>query len=102
MLKTSAATVAFVFAASVASAQIVVNVDDVGCQDGFNNVNALTGGVPASASVSFDYNSATQRLTLVVSNTSPVIAGQHTPLITRILFNAPELAVTSMSIVSQT
>lgn len=71
----------------------------VGCQ--FGDPPLLSGGVPASAALGFSYDQSTGRLTLTVDNTSPVIAGQSTPIITRIWFNLPLFAVTGLSLVEQ-
>ncbi len=75
--------------------------DAVGCQ-GDDNPPSLTGGVPASGIVDFTYDQSTQRLTLIVTNTSEVIDHQATPLLTRVYLNTPPGAIDSLTLVGQT
>jgi hypothetical protein len=71
-----------------------------GCQ-GSEDPPRLSNGTPASATLDFVYDQSTQRLTLRVTNTSPVTVGVANPLITRIAFNLPPGAVTSAQLLSQ-
>lgn len=70
-----------------------------GCQD--PNAPVLTGNVVATADLEYLYDMATGVLTLVVTNTSPIVAGEENPVITRIAFNVPA-GVTGASLVTQT
>ncbi|MBI5851554.1 MAG: hypothetical protein HZB39_11110 [Planctomycetes bacterium] len=72
-----------------------------GCQ-GPGDPPALTGGVLASARFEVGYDEATRRMTLVVSNTSAVVGGDATPLLTEAYLNLPHGAVTTALLVSQT
>lgn len=71
-----------------------------GCQDP-GDPPLLTGGVAASGTVDYSYDDATGQLTLVVTNTSAVTMGVPNPLINKIWINLPHLAVTGVSLLSQ-
>ena len=71
-----------------------------GCQQG--DPPTLTGGVPASATITHDYDAATAMLTVTVTNTSEVIAGVPNPVISRVDFNAPSWAISDLILVNQT
>jgi hypothetical protein len=58
-------------------------------------------GLVVTATLDFKYEQSTGKLTLVVHNTTPVVPNEPTPLITRIYFNAPPVAVTGMTLLSQ-
>jgi hypothetical protein len=62
----------------------------------------LENGQVGSGSVAFQYDGATQILTLVVSNTSPVVPGWQNPVIRRVYVNLPPLACTGAVLLSQT
>jgi len=91
---------------SVASAQTTMATlqiggpDTYGCQNG-DNPPTLTGHVPASATFEFSYDQASHELKLVVTNTSEVVANSYTPLLTRMYFNLPPDAVSSIELVDQ-
>ena len=68
-----------------------------GCQ---SDPGRLTGGVAASTVLDFTYDQSTARLTLVVTNDSPIVSGEQNPQITDLFFNAPR-TVTGMTLVSQ-
>jgi hypothetical protein len=84
------------------SAVVQVGVTgDVGCQASVDGRPLLTGNVAASAEFAFEYDAATGRLRLTITNTSPIVTGEATPLLTRAWFNLPDVAVTGASIVDQ-
>jgi hypothetical protein len=69
--------------------------------EGHDDPGQLSDGeTEASATFDFTFDPALARLTLEVTNTSPVVLGQPNPLLTRVYFNAPE-AITGMSLVGQ-
>ncbi|MBK8975451.1 MAG: hypothetical protein IPM29_05965 [Planctomycetes bacterium] len=90
-------------AASLAAQQFtsatieVASPNAQGCQ---SNPGLLTGDVAASATVEFTYDRALARLTMIVTNTSPIVAGEENPQITDLMFNAPR-TVTGMALESQ-
>ncbi|MGE0142621.1 MAG: hypothetical protein AB7T19_04965 [Planctomycetota bacterium] len=91
-------------AALSAQTSAVVHVGatgDVGCQASIDGRPLLTGSVAASAEFAFEYDATTGRLRLIITNTSPIVAGEATPLLTRAWFNLPDVAVTGASIVGQ-
>lgn len=90
-----------------ASAQITTASKTIGGPGGLSNCNAsnpptLCDGVTqASADLQFSYNAATNQLTLVVSNTSPVVTGSPNPILRSLYFNAPLGAVTNVALTGQ-
>ncbi|HET6202400.1 MAG TPA: hypothetical protein VFI25_06325 [Planctomycetota bacterium] len=72
---------------------------------GVQNPPTICDGVtPATAQVDFAYDDGVSppRLTLVVTNTSPVTPGVANPVIRAIYFNTPAGACTGLTLVSQT
>lgn len=67
---------------------VIGGTEALGCQ-GQSNAALLTGGLPVTGQLDFIYDSSTHILTLVVSNTSPVLQRTPNPLITCIGFNLP-------------
>lgn len=61
----------------------------------------LSGGSVATGTISYRYDSSTGLLDVTVANTSPQILGEVNPLITRIYFNLPYLAVTGATLRGQ-
>jgi len=59
------------------------------------------GTTRALAEVRFTYDDVAHTLTLRVTNTSPVTAGVPNPVLTRLFFNTPPMAVTGLALVSQ-
>ncbi|MBK8977448.1 MAG: hypothetical protein IPM29_16170 [Planctomycetes bacterium] len=89
-------------AAQVTTASLRIGgIDAVGCQ-GADDPPTLTGGVPASAELDLAYDQAALRLTLTVTNTSAVLPGQATPLLTRLFLNLPPGAITGATLAGQT
>jgi hypothetical protein len=88
--------------ASVASGQTLVigGPGSAGCQDPSGSPT-LSNGDLASATIDYAYDPVAEQLTLVVTNTSPVVAESRNALITNIYFNFPA-GVTGASLVSQT
>ncbi|MEM7204340.1 MAG: hypothetical protein AAF628_29040 [Planctomycetota bacterium] len=74
----------------------------LGCQGTGGTSPLLTGGTAATAQLDFTYDSATQLLTLDVSNTSPITAGVANPLITGVAFALPLGTLNAVTLVSQT
>jgi hypothetical protein len=72
-----------------------------GCQNA-DNPPTLSDGSPATADLGYSFDRTTGRLTLTVSNTTPVTPGVQNPLITAVYFNLPDLAITSATLLSQT
>jgi len=72
-----------------------------GCQ-GPDDPPTLGGGVPASGTIDYAYDDGSGILTLTVANTSEVTAGVPNPLITRVWINLPHLAVSGVTLLSQT
>ncbi|MCA8953514.1 MAG: hypothetical protein KDE27_28640 [Planctomycetes bacterium] len=102
------ALIAFVCAASLAGpalAQITTACLPVGsngaygCQSTSSPV--LTNGVVATGTIDFAYDPATAQLTVRVTNTSPVVAGEDSPVITAIAFSVPNGTVNSATLISQ-
>lgn len=71
-----------------------------GCQ-GLQDPPTLTGGVPASARYTLTFDQSTRRLTLTIDNTSAIVAGEATPLLTKAFLNLPSDTVTHAILVSQ-
>jgi hypothetical protein len=71
-----------------------------GCQ-GPEDPPTLGGGVLASGTIGYAYDEATGILTLTVANDSPVTMGVPNPLITKVWINLPHLAVSGVSLLSQ-
>ncbi len=95
---------AFATAAMPVASQATVQIGGAGafgCQDNLNPPK-LSNGTPAAAEYEFTYDAVTARLTLRVTNTSPVLTGVPNPLITLIAFNLPAHAVSGVQLVSQT
>ena len=87
--------------AQVSTASIAIGAPgSAGCQAGTNSP-LLTDGSSATGTVDFTLDASTGILTVVVDNTSPVIAASN-PLITDIYIDAPVGAVIGASLVSQT
>lgn len=59
-------------------------------------------GTQTTASMLFSYDKSLAQLTVLVNNTSPIVAGYAAPQITKARFNVPRPAVTGMTLVSQT
>ena len=72
----------------------------VGCS-GTADPPTLPTGAPASGVLDFAYDTVTQFLTLVVTNTSTIQPGIANPVVTRVALNLPQLAVTAATLVSQ-
>lgn len=72
----------------------------IGCQ-GPSDPPTLTGGVLASATYTLSYDQATRRMTLTIDNTSTVVSGEATPLLTKAFLNLPADTVTHAILVSQ-
>jgi hypothetical protein len=73
-----------------------------GCQGAVNTPTLSDGTTLASAQLAFSYDAGTGLLDVVVNNTSQVESGVPNPVLDGFVFNVPELAVTSVSLVSQT
>lgn len=71
----------------------------VGCQS--PTAPTLTSGIVATGDIDFLYDAGTAELTLVVTNTSPIVVGETSPVITRIAWNVPA-GVSGLSLTSQT
>lgn len=71
-----------------------------GCQGG-DDPPTLSGGVPAGATYDVSYDPSTSRMTLTVTNTSPIVADQATPLLTRIFLNTPPGAISAATLIQQ-
>lgn len=85
----------------VTTARLTIgDADDVSCQTG--SIPALTGGVEARVDLDLTYDAASGRLTLAVTNVSPIVAGEYNPLLVGLWLNLPDAAVTDARLVSQT
>ncbi len=103
---TSLAALGFILAAGsplLAQADVgsIGGLGSNGCQGGANPPT-LSDGTVATGTLSYSYDHVSQNLTLVVSNTSPVTVGVQNPIITHIYGNLPYLAVSAVTLVSQT
>ena len=93
------------FAAAGLQAQVSTHTLEIGgagaqgCQLP-GNPPLLTGGVPAAAEMLFSYDRSTAILDLTVTNTSPVLGGDATPVITKLYLNLPTWAISSASLIS--
>lgn len=72
-----------------------------GCQND-RNPPTLSDGTLATGTYDIAYDSSTGRLTLVVTNTSPVTPRVQNPLITDVYLNLPAGAITRARLVGQT
>lgn len=61
----------------------------------------LNNGTLATATMRYEFDSATGILRLVVTNTSPVTRGVPNPLITQVYFNLPRGGITAFTLQSQ-
>ncbi|MGE3171416.1 MAG: hypothetical protein AB7O97_02245 [Planctomycetota bacterium] len=86
---------------ALASGQSLVSIgaDGIGCGQ---NGARLDDGSVASADVSFVYDASTARLLVTVENTTPVVPGVASPVITRVYFNLPTAAASGAVLLSQT
>ena len=94
-------TLAFCSTVSAAETTSTIKVGGPGScsSEGFNDPGLLADGVTeASADMDFTFDDATGELTLVVTNTSPVLVGVNNPVITQIFFNVP-LGITDVQLV---
>jgi hypothetical protein len=89
-------------AAQVTTDSITIGGTGSASSAGSSNPGLLDDGLTAaSASYVFTLDTSTNTLTLVVTNTSPVVVGVQNPLLTDVYFNAPS-QVTAMSLTGQT
>lgn len=72
----------------------------LGCQ-GPEDPPTLSNGTLASAQLDLTYEQATHQLTLVVTNTSLVVAGEPNPVVTDVGLNVPPGTITSATLLSQ-
>lgn len=100
--------VALVATSPLVTAQITTATQFIGGPGGLTSCGAfdpptLCDGITrATATVQFTYNAATNRLTVVVENTSPVIVGEPNPVITGLYFNMAPAGVIAMALTNQT
>ena len=91
--------------ATTASAQITNAVVQVGGPGAVGNQGGdpptLTGGVPATGTVEFVYDSSNATLDVIVTNTAPQVPGEDNGVITEVFFNIPMFAVTGMTLTNQ-
>jgi hypothetical protein len=73
---------------------------DDGCQR-TTNPPELSDGTIGTGTMTFRYDQGTHQLRVTVDNTSPVTPGVANPLITVFYFNLPEIAVTGITLDSQ-
>ena len=85
--------------AQSSSASATIDATDVGCQ---SSNGLITGGVAVGATFDVTYDQGTGVLDVTVGNTTPVVAGESTAVITDVLFNLPPGAITSATLLSQT
>lgn len=85
-------------AAQNSSSQTVINLYGLGCQ---GNQGYITGGVEIRATATAYYNSATGVLQMLITNDTPVVAGESTATISEIYFNFPAGAVTGATLTGQ-
>ena len=84
------------------SSLTVGGIGAFGCNVPQTDPPTLQNGQEASGTAAFSYDGATQVLTLTVTNTSPIVAGQNNPVLRRIYVNLPPLACTGATLISQT
>lgn len=104
MKKELLASIAFTLVLASANAQTSTasaTIDNTGY--GCQNANAtLTGGAPAAAVVDLSYDQSTHVLSMTVTNTTPLVAGEATATISDVYFNVPSGAITSATLLTQT
>ncbi len=84
--------------AQSSSALATIDATDVGCQ---SSNGLITGGVAVGATFDVTYDQGTGVLNVTVDNTTPVVAGESTAVITDVMFNLPPGAITSATLLSQ-
>jgi hypothetical protein len=89
--------------AQVSTDQVVIGGPGAtGGQGSVADTPTLTGACPASGVIDFTYDQSAHVLTLAVQNTSQVIPGVSNPVITRVWFNLPQYAISSITLLTQT
>lgn len=84
--------------AQSSSVNLALDLHDLGCQ---GPGGAIVNGIVVGADVTLNYDGSTGLLQIVVENTTPIVAGEATAVITRMFCNLPPGAVTSAALISQ-
>jgi hypothetical protein len=84
------------------SSLTIGGVGTFGCASPASDPPVLETGQVAKGTLGYSYNATSQILTLTVTNTSPVVAGEQTPVIGSVFLNLPAFAISGATLLSQT